>query len=58
VKVHAINKEKSTKEFVGRKRKTAKKESQKHHPITARGLGDAFGAGKTTGTAPVRNPSL
>jgi hypothetical protein len=44
VKLHAINKEKPTKKFVGRKRKTAEKESKKHHPITTRGLGDAFGA--------------
>jgi hypothetical protein len=44
VKLHAINKEEPTKKFVGRKRKTAKEESKKHHPITARGLGDVFGA--------------
>jgi hypothetical protein len=31
---------------VGRKRKTTEKEGKKHHPITARGLGDAFGAGE------------
>jgi hypothetical protein len=42
VKLHAINKKEPTKKFVGRKRKTAEKESKKHHPITARGLGDAF----------------
>jgi hypothetical protein len=46
VKLHAINKEEPTKKFVGRKRKTTKKEGKKHHPITARGLGDAFGAGE------------
>jgi hypothetical protein len=46
VKLHAINKEEPTKEFVGRKRKTVKKESKKHHPITAQGLGDAFSAGE------------
>jgi hypothetical protein len=43
VKLHAINKEKPTKKFVGRKRKTTEKESKKHHPIIAQGLGDAFG---------------
>jgi hypothetical protein len=46
VKLHAVNKEKPTKKFVGRKRKTTEKESKKHHPIAARGLGDAFGAGE------------
>jgi hypothetical protein len=44
VKLHAINKEKPTKKFVVRKRKTTEKESEKHHPITAQGLGDALGA--------------
>jgi hypothetical protein len=44
VKLHTVNKEKPTKKFVGRKRKTTEKESKKHHPIAARGLGDAFGA--------------
>jgi hypothetical protein len=34
------------KKFVGRKRKATEKEGKKHHPITARGLGDAFGAGE------------
>jgi hypothetical protein len=46
VKLPAINKEEPMKKFVGRKRKTAKKESKKHHPIITRGLGDAFGAGE------------
>jgi hypothetical protein len=31
------------KEFVGRKRKTAEEKSEKHHPMAARGLGDALG---------------
>jgi hypothetical protein len=44
VKLHAINKEKPTKKFVGRKRKTTEEESKKHHPIATRGLGDALGA--------------
>jgi hypothetical protein len=42
VKLHAINKEEPTKEFMGRKGKTTEKESKKHYPITAWGLGDAF----------------
>jgi hypothetical protein len=46
VKLHAVNKEEPTKDFVGGKRKTTEKESKKHHPITARGLGDAFGTGE------------
>jgi hypothetical protein len=45
VKLHAINKEKPTKKFMDRKRKTTEKESKKHHPIAARGLGDAFDVG-------------
>jgi hypothetical protein len=44
VKLHAVNKEKPMKKFVGRKRKTAQKKREKHHPIAARGLGDALGA--------------
>jgi hypothetical protein len=46
VKRHAINNEKPTEKFVSRKRKTTQKKSKKHHPIAARGLGDAFGAGE------------
>jgi hypothetical protein len=46
VKPHAINKEEPTKKLVARKRKTVEKESEKHHPITAQGLGDALGAGE------------
>jgi hypothetical protein len=44
VKLHAVNKEKPTKKFVGRERKTMQEKSEKHHPIAARGLGDALGA--------------
>jgi hypothetical protein len=44
VKLHAINKEKPTKKFVGRKRKSAQEKSKEHHPIAARGLGDALRA--------------
>jgi hypothetical protein len=46
VKMHAVNKEKPTEKFVGRERKTTQKESKEHHPIAARGLGDALGAGE------------
>jgi hypothetical protein len=44
VKLHTINKEKPTKKFVGRKGQAAQKKGKKHHPIAARGLGDAIGA--------------
>jgi hypothetical protein len=46
VKLHAINKDESTKKFVGRKRKSTEKEGKEHHPVTTRGLGDAFSAGE------------
>jgi hypothetical protein len=46
VKLHAVNEEKPTEKFVGRKRKTTQKKSEEHHPIAARGLGDALGAGE------------
>jgi hypothetical protein len=46
VKLHAIDKEKPMKKFVGRKRQAAEKKSEKHHPIAAWGLGDANGAGE------------
>jgi hypothetical protein len=34
------------KEFVGRERQTAEEKSKKHHPMAARGLGDALGTRK------------
>jgi hypothetical protein len=46
VKLHAINKDKPTKKFMGRKRKSAQEKSKEHHPIAARGLGDALGTRK------------
>jgi hypothetical protein len=46
VKLHTVNKEKPTKKFLGRKRKTTEEEGKKHHLIAARGLVDAFGAGE------------
>jgi hypothetical protein len=42
VKLHTINKKKTTKELVGGKRKTTEEESEEHYPITARGLRDPF----------------
>jgi hypothetical protein len=46
VKLHTINKEKPPKKFVGRERKSTQEKSKEHHPIAARGLGDALGAGE------------
>jgi hypothetical protein len=46
VKLHAINKEKPMKKFVGRERKSVQEKSKEHHLIAARGLGDALGAGE------------
>jgi hypothetical protein len=46
IKLHTIHIKKHTKELVGRKRKTAKKKSKKHHPEAALGLGDPLGAGE------------
>jgi hypothetical protein len=44
MELHAINEKKPAEEFMGRKREPAQEKSKKHHPIAARGLGDAFGA--------------
>jgi hypothetical protein len=46
VKLHAVNEKEPTKKFIGWKRKTTEEESKKHNPISARGLGDALGAGE------------
>jgi hypothetical protein len=46
VKLHAINKEKPMKKFMGRERKSTQEKSKEHHPIAARVLGDALGAGE------------
>jgi hypothetical protein len=46
VKLHTVNKKKPTKEFVGRKRKTAQKIDKEHHPKTISGLGDPLSAGE------------
>jgi hypothetical protein len=44
VKLHTINKKKPTKEFVGRKGKTAQEKGEGFHPETISGLGDPFSA--------------
>jgi hypothetical protein len=46
VKLHTINKKKPTKEFMGRKGKTAQEKVKEHHPKTISGLGDPFSAWK------------
>jgi hypothetical protein len=46
MKLHTVHIKKPTKELVGRKRKTAQKESKKHHPEATFGLRDPFGAGE------------
>jgi hypothetical protein len=46
VKLHTVNKKKPMEEFMGRERKATQKKSKEHHPIVARGLGDAFSAGE------------
>jgi hypothetical protein len=46
VKLHAVDKEKPAKKFMGRKGQAAEKKSEEHHPIAAWGLGDAIGAGE------------
>jgi hypothetical protein len=35
VKLHTVNIKNPTKEFVGRKRESAEKESEEHHPVAA-----------------------
>jgi hypothetical protein len=49
VKLHTVNIKKPTKELVGRKRESAEKESEEHHPVAARGLGDPLGAREDDG---------
>jgi hypothetical protein len=46
VKLHTVDKKKSTKEFLGRERKSAQKKIKKHHPKATRGLGDTISARK------------
>jgi hypothetical protein len=49
VKLHTVNIKKPTKELMGRKREFAEKESEEHHPVAARGLGDPLGAREDDG---------
>jgi hypothetical protein len=49
VKLHTIKIKKPTKEFVSRKRESVEKESEKHLPKAARGLGDPLSGGKDNG---------
>jgi hypothetical protein len=44
VKLHTVDKKKSTKEFVGRERQSAQKKIKKYHPKATRGLGDTINA--------------
>jgi hypothetical protein len=44
VKLHTIDKKKSTKEFMGRERKSAQEKIKEHHSKATRGLGDAISA--------------
>jgi hypothetical protein len=49
VKLHIVNIKKPMKELVGRKRESAKKKGEEHHPVAALGLGDPLGAGEDDG---------
>jgi hypothetical protein len=44
VKLHTIDEKKSTKELMGRERKSVQKKIKEHHPKATRGLGDAISA--------------
>jgi hypothetical protein len=44
VKLHTIDEKKSTKELMGRERKSAQEKIKEHHPKATRGLGDAISA--------------
>ena len=46
MQLHAVNKEKPTKKFVGRDRETAKEESEEHYPPAFVGSGHSLVAGK------------
>jgi hypothetical protein len=46
MKLHTVHIKKPTKELVGRKRKTVKKKSKKHHTEATLGLGDPLNAGE------------
>jgi hypothetical protein len=44
VKLHTIDEKKSTKELMGRERKSTQEKIKEHHPKATRGLGDAISA--------------
>jgi hypothetical protein len=44
VKLHTVDKKKSTKEFMGRERKSTQEKIKEHHPKATWGLGDAVSA--------------
>jgi hypothetical protein len=46
MQLHAVNKKKTTKEFMDRKRISAEKESKKHHPIAQLRVRDDLDAGE------------
>jgi hypothetical protein len=46
MKQHAIDKEKPTKKFMGRKRKATKEKGEEHHPVSLRWLWNTFVAGE------------
>jgi hypothetical protein len=46
MQLHAVNKKKSTKKFMGRKRKSTEKERKKHHPVARLWVRDNLGAGE------------
>jgi hypothetical protein len=49
VKLHTVHIKEPTKELMDRKRESAKKKGEKHHPIAALGLGDPLGGGEDDG---------
>jgi hypothetical protein len=46
MQLHAVNKKKTTKEFMDRKRISAEKENKKHHPIAQLRVRDDLDAGE------------
>jgi hypothetical protein len=46
MKLHAIDKEKPTKKFMGRKRKSTKEKGEKHHPVSLRWFWNTLVAGE------------
>jgi hypothetical protein len=46
MQLHTVNEKKPMKKFMGRKRKSTKEKSKKHHPIARLWLRDGLGAGE------------